>query len=98
MEMEYVGQVIDESMRKYTPGNVLLRTATKDYKVPGTDFILEKGVPIMLPMSAIHNDPEYFPEPEKFDPDRFAPEEVKKRHPMNFLPFGNKNLNRQRCD
>lgn len=88
MGMEYCGQVINESMRKYTPGNVLLRICTKDYQVPGTKHIIEKGSNLMLPMSAIHNDPEYFPDPEKFDPDRFTPEEVKKRNPFTFLPFG----------
>lgn len=88
MDMEYCGQVIMESMRKYTPGNVLLRICTKDYEVPGTNYVIEKGMNLMLPMHAIHNDPEYFPDPDVFDPDRFTPEEVRKRHPFSFLPFG----------
>lgn len=88
MNMEYCGQVINESMRKYTPGNVLLRICTKDYEVPGTKHVIEKGINLMLPMSAIHNDPEYFPNPDKFDPERMSPEEVKKRNPFTFLPFG----------
>jgi len=86
--MDYVGQVINESLRRYTPGNVLLRICTKDYNVSGTSHVIEKGVNLMLPMSAIHNDPEYFPDPLKFDPDRFSPEEVQKRNPFTFLPFG----------
>ncbi|CRL05217.1 CLUMA_CG018035, isoform A [Clunio marinus] len=88
MNMEYCGQVINESMRKYTPGNVLLRICTKDYHVPGTNHIIEKGANLMLPMHAIHNDPEFFPNPDKYDPERFSPEEVKKRNPFTFLPFG----------
>lgn len=88
MNMEYCGQVINESMRKYTPGNVLLRICTKDYQVPGKDLVIEKGLNLMLPMHAIHNDPEFFPNPDKFDPERFSPEEVKKRNPFTFLPFG----------
>lgn len=88
MDMEYCGQVINESMRKYSPGNVLLRICTKEYKVPGTDHVIEKGMNLMLPMHAIHNDPEYFPNPDVFDPDRFTPEEIRKRHPFSFLPFG----------
>lgn len=88
MAMEYCGQVINESLRKYTPGNVLLRICTKDYPVPGTNHVIERGMNLMLPMHAIHNDPEYFPDPDKFDPERFSPEEVKKRNSFTFLPFG----------
>lgn len=88
MNMDYCGQVINESMRKYTPGNVLLRVCRKDYPVPGTKHVIEEGMNLMLPMHAIHNDPEFFPDPDKFDPERFSPEEVKKRNPFHFLPFG----------
>lgn len=88
MSMEYCGQVINESMRKYSPGNVLLRICTKEYQVPGTNHVIDKGANLMLPMNAIHNDPEYFPEPDKFDPERFSPEAVKERNPFTFLPFG----------
>lgn len=59
-----------------------------DYEVPDTKSVISKGTLICIPNFAIQRDPEFFPEPDKFDPQRFTPENVKARHSCSFLPFG----------
>lgn len=75
-------------MRKYPPVGTLLRKAAKDYAVPGTDHILPKGSQILIPAYAIQHDSNYYSDPERFDPDRFAPEQKSERNIVTFLPFG----------
>lgn len=77
-----------ETLRMYPPIPSITRGCTKTYVIPGTDAIVEKGLRLMIPIYAIHNDPKYFPNPTQFDPDRFLPEEKAKRHPFTYLPFG----------
>jgi len=87
-EMHYVEQCINETLRKYSPAMGSGRVAKENYSVPNTNIVIEKGTKVFIPFSGIHLDPDIYPDPKKFDPDRFAPEEVKKRHPYAFLPFG----------
>ncbi|XP_061396405.1 probable cytochrome P450 6a13 [Musca vetustissima] len=87
-EMKYLDMVISETLRKYSVTPHLVRLCVKDYQVPNTDIVLEKGLRVIIPLDSIHRDGDYFPEPEKFQPDRFLPEEVEKRHPFSYLPFG----------
>lgn len=70
-------------MAQYFP-----RVCNKDYPIPGSNITIKKGEQIVLPYRAIHHDPEYWPEPEKFDPERFSPENKAKRHRYAFLAFG----------
>lgn len=65
-----------------------MRIAVADYKVPGSDVIIKKGQQIVISPYAIQNDPDYYENPEVFDPDRFLPDEVKKRNQFAYLPFG----------
>ncbi|KAK9696686.1 Cytochrome P450 [Popillia japonica] len=88
MEMKYLQQVIDESLRKYPSIPTLLRKCTKDYQVPNSNIIIEKDTRIMISPYALQYDPEYYPEPNKFDPDRFSDENKAGRHPFVYLPFG----------
>lgn len=66
----------------------MTRQTQNDYPVPGSDVVIEKGKTVLIPIHAIHHDPEYYPNPEKFDPDRFDAEEKSKRDTMTWLAFG----------
>lgn len=75
-------------MRKYPPLSNLTRVCTRDYRVEGTKFVIKKGQMVFIPANAIQNDPEIYPNPSVYDPDRFTPEEEAKRSQYSFLPFG----------
>ncbi|KAL9913756.1 putative cytochrome P450 6a13 [Glossina fuscipes fuscipes] len=88
-EMTYMEQVFNETLRKYPVAPLLPRVCVKDYRLPNSDLILEKGLRVIIPIDAIQNDPEYFKEPEKFNPDRFSSAAMPQTHPaFSFLPFG----------
>ncbi|CAH1181322.1 unnamed protein product [Phyllotreta striolata] len=88
MEMEYLNMVLQESMRKNTVGGLITRSCTKAYKIPGTDVIIEPNTEVQIPATAIHWDPEYYPEPEKFDPERFSAKNKANIPNCAYIPFG----------
>ncbi|XP_058060790.1 probable cytochrome P450 6a14 [Anopheles bellator] len=88
MNITYLDQVINETLRMYPPVETLTRKASKVYVIPGTKDLIPEGTIVQIPAYAIHHDSDHYPDPERFDPDRFSPEEVKKRHPYVFIPFG----------
>lgn len=75
-------------MRKYPPATTLMRVANADYNIPGTKHIIKKGDKLVIPIYALHHDLNYYPNPYKYDPERFSPEQVAKRNPYCFIPFG----------
>uniref|UniRef100_A0A1B6M5I4 Cytochrome P450 n=1 Tax=Graphocephala atropunctata TaxID=36148 RepID=A0A1B6M5I4_9HEMI len=87
-DMPYLDQVVNETLRLYGSGQIIIRACTKQYNIPGTSVIVETGMRVIIPSYSLHHDPEYFPDPDEFRPERFSQEEVKGRHPFVFLPFG----------
>jgi cytochrome P450 family 6 len=75
-------------MRKYPSVPILNRICTKEIVLPKTNIRVPKGTLITIPVLGIHRDPTIYPDPDKFDPERFCEDKVKKRHPFAFLPFG----------
>nr|XP_023020276.1 cytochrome P450 6a2-like [Leptinotarsa decemlineata] len=87
-EMKYLHQIINESLRLYPPLPTLERKCTKSYKINGTDLIIEKGTSIVIPVFGIHRDPEHYPDPKKFDPERFSDSNKGNIKANTYLPFG----------
>ncbi|XP_055378933.1 probable cytochrome P450 6a20 [Condylostylus longicornis] len=88
MELHYTHRIVDETLRKYPPVAINLREVTSDYLVTETNDIIEKGQRVIISVYGLHYDEEYYPDPEKFDPDRFLPENIAKRPQFTYLPFG----------
>nr|CAI5828795.1 unnamed protein product [Callosobruchus analis] len=87
-EITYLDKVFHETLRRHSAAPALPRICTRRYQIPDTQVFLEPGDRIVVPVTAIHMDPEYYPEPEKFDPERFSEEAKSQRHPMAYIPFG----------
>ncbi|KAK6644069.1 hypothetical protein RUM43_000334 [Polyplax serrata] len=90
-QMKYLDMVINETLRKWPPAVSSDRVVTKRYTIPKTEnspeVILEPGDKVMIPISSLHRDPKHFPDPEKFDPERFRDEKDTVKN-FTFLPFG----------
>lgn len=72
----------------YPVVDTLIRQTSAAYKVPSTNIVLEKGLTVLIPVMAFQRDPDLFPNPGKFDPDRFSKENIASRHPYAWSPFG----------
>lgn len=87
--MPYLDRVLNEVLRKYPPFTSIFRRVTDPiYEISGTDVVLKKDSLVAIPTLGIQHNPSIYPNPKKFDPDRFLPEEVDRRHSMAYLPFG----------
>nr|XP_024218643.1 cytochrome P450 6a2-like [Halyomorpha halys] len=86
-EMEYLDMVVSETMRMYPTVPTLNRSCTKDYTTPAGHKI-KKGDEIINPIWSLQRDSKYFPDPKKFDPERFSPKNKDKIKPFTYMPFG----------
>ncbi|KAF1387109.1 hypothetical protein PFLUV_G00101850 [Perca fluviatilis] len=85
-ELKYLDMVISETLRLYPPGFRFARDIDQDCMLNGQ--LLPKGATLEIPAGFLHHDPEHWPEPESFIPERFTPEAKANRHPFVYLPFG----------
>ena len=73
-------------MRLYPPAHTIARTALGEDRIGGVR--VPAGAIMTINIYVTHRNPNLWPEPERFDPARFAPAEVAKRHRFAYLPFG----------
>lgn len=67
---------------------MILRKSKKDFKIPGSNLTIPKNTDININVYSLQNDSDFFNNPEKFDPERFSPENIRKIIPFTYLPFG----------
>ncbi|XP_030834095.1 cytochrome P450 3A30 [Strongylocentrotus purpuratus] len=84
--MPYLDQVVCETLRIFPPAAVSNRMCNETFVHNG--LMIEKGTQVFIPVYTIHRDPDYWPEPEKFVPERFTKEAKAKQHPLAWQPFG----------
>ncbi|KAL4640548.1 cytochrome P450 4V2-like [Arapaima gigas] len=84
-KLQYLECVIKESLRLFPSVPFFARTVCEDCVING--FAVPKGANAVIMPYALHRDPRYFPDPEKFRPERFLPENSAGRHAYAFIPF-----------
>jgi cytochrome P450 len=86
-KLKYVAQVFAESMRLYPPAWVSARTAIESYTTRTGQFI-PKGSALVCAPIVVHRDPRFYPDPTRFDPERFTDEAKAARPKFAYFPFG----------
>ncbi|KAM7331608.1 hypothetical protein ACRRTK_008316 [Alexandromys fortis] len=87
MEIEYLDMMLSETLRLYTISDRLERVCKQDVEINGV--FIPKGAVVMIPIFSLHRDPQYWPEPEEFRPERFSKENKGSIDPYVYMPFGN---------
>ncbi|XP_075541810.1 cytochrome P450 3A41-like [Dermacentor variabilis] len=85
-QMPFLEACVKEALRLETHDAIYLRLCTEETTVAGIRF--KPGMCVEIPVAAIHHDAQYFPEPDKFNPERFLPENKDSVRPFSYMPFG----------
>lgn len=86
MKLPTLKRVIEEAMRLYPPAWIVGRKALEDDEIMG--YQIKKGYNVIVCVYQIHRHPQFWENPDAFDPDRFLPERSANRHKYAYFPFG----------
>jgi cytochrome P450 len=86
-KLRYLRAVLDEALRLWPTAPAYLRAARID-TVLGDRYRMDQGDWILVLLPLLHRDPQVWPDPDRFDPDRFAAGQAKTRPPHAYKPFG----------
>jgi cytochrome P450 len=84
--LRYTEKVMAESLRLYPPAWAMGRYARNDFALG--DFFLPARTTVLMSQFITHRDPRYFPDPLRFNPDRFSEEAKAERTKFTYFPFG----------
>src|SRR5215469_708796 len=84
--LRYVEMVLAESMRLYPPAWAMGRRALQDFQLG--EFFLPAKTTVLISQFVTHRDARFFPDPSRFDPQRFTPEAKARRTKFSYFPFG----------
>lgn len=85
--LEYTHTVLAESLRLYPPTWIFVRNALEDDVLP-SGAAISRGTKLYLCQYVTHRDARYFPDPQRFDPERFGPAVRRTRPKLAYFPFG----------
>jgi cytochrome P450 len=84
--LRYTEMVLAESMRLYPPAWAIGRMALVDGEIGG--YFVPKGSLVLMSQYVMHRDERYFPDPQRFDPERWTEEAKSTRPQFSYFPFG----------
>lgn len=84
--LPYLRAVCHEVLRLYPPAYVLARRSVRDVEI--AKWTIPKGQPVVLWIYMMHHDPRWYPDPDRFDPDRFLGAAEQERPKLTWAPFG----------
>nr|QTM97432.1 Cytochrome P450 [Sitophilus oryzae] len=93
LKMKYLDMVVSEVLRKWAPNISTDRICTKPYTIAAKNpsekpITIETDMMVIIPTTGLHLDSNHYPDPKKFDPERFSEENKGKIPPFTYTPFG----------